>query len=117
MKQRFDHESNAGAIRNPRLKIIVLVLSVGVILFLLSFTIPKGPNWMVNSRQLNDLCDARNIYLGLILSRVQDETNPLVLLPSSFVARSFQTAAGMRLARVSPAGKNPARLNLILKAH
>ena len=54
---------------------------------------------------------------GLILSRVQDETNPLVLLPSGFVARSFQTAAGMRLARVSPAGKNPARLNLILKAH
>ena len=41
----------------------------------------------------------------------------LVLLPPGFVARSLQTAAGMRLARVLPEGKNPARLNLILKAH
>jgi hypothetical protein len=47
----------------------------------------------------------------------QDETNSLVFLTSGFVARSLQIAADMRLARALPEVKNPARLNLILKAH
>ena len=47
----------------------------------------------------------------------QDETDSLVFLTSGFVARSLQIAADMRLARALPEVKNPARLNLILKAH
>src|SRR2546427_7047896 len=53
----------------------------------------------------------------LIPNRLQDETNSLVLWVSGFVARSLQTAAGMRLARASPETQNPARLSLILNAH
>ncbi len=53
----------------------------------------------------------------IIPMSVQDETNSLVLLASGFVARSLQTAAGMRLAGASPEAKSPARLSLILNAH
>jgi hypothetical protein len=49
--------------------------------------------------------------------RLQDEPNALVLWASGFVARSLQIAEDMRLARASPESQNPARLNLILKAH
>jgi hypothetical protein len=48
---------------------------------------------------------------------VQDEANPLVFQAAGFVARSLQIAADMRLARFSPAARNPARLSLILNAH
>ena len=53
----------------------------------------------------------------LIPNRVQDEPNSLVLWASGFVARSLQTALGMRLARASSEARNPARLSLILTAH
>jgi hypothetical protein len=53
----------------------------------------------------------------LIPIRVQDETNSLVFRAAGFVARSLQIAADMRLARASPAARNPARLSLILNAH
>src|ERR1700685_2262135 len=54
---------------------------------------------------------------ALIPIRVQDETNSLVFRVAGFVARSLQIAADMRLARASPAARNPARLSLILNAN
>ena len=53
----------------------------------------------------------------LIPIRVQAELNSLVLCASGLVARSLQTAAGMRLTRASPEPQNPARLSLSLNAH
>jgi hypothetical protein len=53
----------------------------------------------------------------LIPMSVQDETNSLVLRAAGFVARSLQITADMRLARASPAARNPARFSLILNAH
>ena len=53
----------------------------------------------------------------LIPNRFQAETNPLVFCATGCVARSLQTAAGMRLTRALPVSQNPARLSLILKAH
>jgi len=53
----------------------------------------------------------------VIPNHFQNETNSLVFWAAGFVARSLQTAAGMRLACASPAAQNPARLSLILKAH
>jgi hypothetical protein len=47
-----------------------------------------------------------------IPTRYQDEIHSLVFWASGFVARSFQTAAGMRLASASPESQTPARLNL-----
>jgi hypothetical protein len=43
--------------------------------------------------------------------------NSLQALPLAFVAHSLQISLDMRLIRVSPDAQNPARLNLILKAH
>ena len=54
---------------------------------------------------------------GLILIRIQDDTNSLVFLSAGFVPRSLQIAADMRLASASPEAQTPARLSLILKAH
>ena len=53
----------------------------------------------------------------LIPNRFQAETNPLIFCATGCVARSLQTAAGMRLTRALPVSQNPARLSLILKAH
>jgi hypothetical protein len=54
------------------------------------------------------------ILSDVIPTRVQDETNSLVLWLSGVVARSLQTASGMRLARASPESQIPSRLSLIL---
>ena len=55
--------------------------------------------------------------MELIPNRFQAETNPLVFCATGCVARSLQTAAGMRLTRALPVSQNPARLSLSLKAH
>ena len=59
---------------------------------------------------------ARLRVIHLIPTHIKDETDSLVLWVASFVARSLQTAAGMRLARALPATQNPARPSLIFNA-
>jgi hypothetical protein len=72
--------------------------------------------WQATARRSMLISRHRHIK-GLIPNHFQDETNSFVFWASGFVARSLQTAAGMRLARASPEAQNPARLSLILEAH